>query len=169
MFDNVAPMYPDTEDTKRLKQAFAIALLKTPNDSYGAAKTIESHPGRASWIAMNWTFAEDVLEFMTLAQTALGARSRLPSQDEFAAVLYSDAAKIADNEIKLKYYKLFADVMGYISKEGSTNINTNLTINKVMAYPIASSPEAWEAHAIKQQATLLSEATVIEHDTALRA
>lgn len=156
-------MYPDNDDTKAMKQAFALALLRTPNDAYGAARTVETHPGKASWIVQHWSQAPDILEYMRVAQESLGPRSRIPTQDEFSVMLLTDAAGIEDKETRLKYYKLFADVQGYISKEGSTTNNLNLTVNKVMAYPMVSSVEDWEEIAVKQQATLLEKATVIEH------
>ena len=164
-------MYEDNDDTKALKQQFALALLRTPNDAYGAARTVEPHPGKASWIVQNWSQAPDVLEYMSQAQITLGVQARLPSQAEFAAILLTDAQAIEDKETKLKYYKLFADVQGYIAKEGGNVTNNNLIVNKVMAYPMATSAEDWEAHAIRQQEGLLRQAQegkVIEH-AAIRA
>lgn len=155
-------MYTE-EEAKKLKQQYALALLKTPNDTYAAARTIEAHPGKASWITINWTYDEEVLAIQGQAQKEFGPSAVLPSQDEFAVILLKDAQSIKDDETRLKYYKLFADVRGYITKEGSNVTNNNLTVNKVMAYPITGNVDAWEKHAIAQQDNLLKQANVIEH------
>lgn len=155
-------MYTD-EETQRLKSQFALALLKTPNDAYAAARTVEAHPGKASWIANNWQYDAEVLEVQSSAQLTLGPAAVLPSQDEFAVILLKDAQAITDAETRLKYYKLFADVRGYITKEGSNVTNNNLTVNKVMAYPMVGTVDAWEATAMRQQEQLLAHAQTIEH------
>lgn len=155
-------MYTE-EETKTLKQQYALALLKTPNNSYAAARTIEAHPGKASWIAHNWTYDQEVLDIQSRAQQDFGTAAVLPSKDEFAVILLQDAQKITDDETRLKYYKLFADVRGYITKEGSNVTNNNLTVNKVMAYPITGDVDAWERHAVSQQEHLLRQANTIEH------
>lgn len=153
-------MYEPAEE-RTLKIAFAAAYLRNPNDAYAAARSVEPHAGKAAWIAANWTFDPLVMEAQAEFQQKSGAASMLPSHDEFSLKLYREIDTTTDAETKLKYYKLFAESMGFIRKpdENRNGSGMNVFMNKVMVVPVASTADDWEAQATGQQAKLLANAS----------
>lgn len=154
-------MYDDPNEEKTLKTAFAAAWLRWPNDAYMAAKSVEPHVGKAAWIAQNWTFDKIVLETMAELQRKGGSSVMLPTHDEFSVKLYHEIDNVKDPETRLKYYKLFAESMGFIRKpdENRNGGGVNVFYNKVMVVPMAQTMDEWEQHAEKQQARLIEHAS----------
>jgi hypothetical protein len=139
----------DEETEKRLKVAFALALLRHPNNPYDAAREIEpTAPGRANWIVNSWLHDEAVLQLMGKHIADVGvARSGLPSKEELAQTIYKEAADVKDKTTRLSYYRAVADIMGYTTKSG-ININNNV-INqpKIMRIPVFATDADFEAKA----------------------
>ena len=152
-------MYPPGPETDKLKKAFAAAFLRNPMDAYAAARTVETHIGKASWIAANWIMDAEVLAFMTEMQSTAGVTSMLPTKEEFALQVLTASHDVADKADKLKYLDLFAKVMGFVEKPGNGGVHVGtMNVNKVMTRIAFESPEAFERAAMARQARLVEHA-----------
>lgn len=142
----------DDETAHKLKLAFAAALLRNPHNPYDAAREIEptQTEGRAHWIVENWLDDPVVIAGMGDRVAEYGAaRAGLPSKEELALRVYREADKVKEASTKLSYFRLVADVMGYVEKGGSNiNVNTNiLNQPKVQRVPVFATDEDWERKA----------------------
>lgn len=143
----------DAETTKRLKVAYAAALLRNPHNAYAAAHEIEptQTTGRANWIVANWSNDPVVIAAMGERVSEMGsALAGLPSKEELALAIYREANDVKDKSTKLAYFRAVADVMGYIPRGGGTNVNVNTNIlnqPKIQRVPVFASREDWEAKA----------------------
>lgn len=143
----------DAETTRRLKLAYAAALLRHPHNPYNAAYEIEptQTTGRANWIVHNWTNDPEVIAAMGERVADMGsALAGLPTKEELALAIYREANEVKDKSTKLAYFRAVADVMGYIPKGGGTNVNVNnniLNMPKVQRVPIFATRDDWEAKA----------------------
>lgn len=97
--------------------------------------------------------------------------NELPSKEQFAYEILTLArnsknkaeATASDREFALRAYRLYCEIAGMITKEGSGGVNVqinNNTINKVMILPPEESLEEWSERSKVQQAKLIESAAV---------
>lgn len=131
MFEVPEIQYYTPDEAKAKKIAFANALILDPFHPEKAAVAVEPRLTHSSYILTHWQYDREVNEIMEAAFLSKGAKAKIPSKDEFAASLISDANECRDKEIKLDFLKLFATVMGYIEKPAAVQVQTNNTVNNV--------------------------------------
>lgn len=141
----------ETEDER--KTAFAIQLLKNPDNPFKAALAIEANTGEALKMAHFWVNDEFVLEEKARILGECGAKSFLPTKDEYAKAVYSLAETASFVDDKLKAFRLYGDIMGFIEKPG-VSINNNVVSNRVMVVNSNGSNDEWEQKLLKQQQAL---------------
>lgn len=143
------------------KRAFAAAFLRSPMNPVEAARSIENRHAYVDYIVSNWQFDIEVQQYMNELRDERGAAANLPAgKEEFLGILYREVGAIRDPETRLKYYKLVADVSGYIDKPASV-VNNNLAVDnrKVVLMPPPQSRDEWEQETIAQQARLINAAS----------
>lgn len=122
--------YTPAEATAK-KRAFAAALMLDPMHRDRAAMAVETRSTHVSYILSQWQFDNEVNAFMEAMYAEKGAKSKIPTKDEFAASLIIEANECRDKETKLDFLKLFASVMGYVEKPAAVSVTTNNTLNNV--------------------------------------
>ena len=142
-------------DDKTLKDAFAAELLRTPDPFKAACAVVGSQDmGRALQISHEWAKDPYVIDKQAELLEQFGAKHFLPSKEDFARKVLELGDTARATEDRLKAYRLFGEIMGYIEKP-TTNINNNvMTANKVMIVREQASNEAWEAKLFEQQRNL---------------
>lgn len=151
-------IYYTAEEEKAKKEAFARALMRNPMFPDKAAREVESRVTHISYILTHWQYDAEVNRLMAEVLETEGVRAKVPTKDEFAASLITEANECRDKETKLDYYKLFASVMGYVEKPSATTINNtvNNVKSNVLVLPERKSPKEIEARVIEQQRQLTS-------------
>ena len=145
-----------TGDVTALKRQFAELLLKHPGEPLLCASILfpkESNQYQLS-VSANWNKDAEVSLIQKELILKKGEGPFLPSKDKLAAEIWKLAEK--DSSAKLAALKLFAEVMGYVSKPG-TSVSVSVT-NRVIEVPVYESDEARERHAEEQQANLIAHA-----------
>lgn len=153
--DPIPAIYSD-EVMRPLKLLFAAALLRHPDNPYGAAREIETHFGKQHVIATQWPEDQIVIDEMSRLTAILGPISKVPTKEQFAAEVYQKANSAKPGSEQLSYLQFFAKVMGYVEQPGRGD-GVNIQINnqqKTMVVPVTSSEEEWERLAIEHQAKL---------------
>jgi len=146
------------DDEARLIVRFADALLRhpqTPEGRFQAALTITSDTGEALKMAHKLWDSPQVIEaqkqIRTLANDELDF---IGTKADFAREVLECARKSWDGDVQHKFYKLYAEVRGFISK-ADTNVNVQVNNNKVMIVKDLGSNEEWERRAAEQQRKLI--------------
>lgn len=149
----------EPEEIESRKRAFAAALLQTPLDPVAAAQAVEPRSHFQQFIIAHWQYDADVQNYMRELRDSLGTEARIPSKDEFAAALWSEAQQIRANDLKLDYYKLLAKVLGYEEKPSSGPvIQNNFDNRRVILVPAPTPIDDWEKAATLQQEKLINAA-----------
>lgn len=147
------------DEEQRLKLAFANALLKHPQDLEGrfaAALSVTSDTGKALVMANKWL--DD--PFVVAEQTRLlkgadeGDLNFIGTKADFARELLTEARAQWDGETKIKFFKLYAEVRGFIAKP-DTNVNVQVNNNRVMVVKDMGTDDDWERKAQQQQRNLI--------------
>jgi len=150
-------------NTPELKREFALAYLRNPSDSFGAALVVCPHdPGKALEIASTWPRDPEVIAHQREAEEELGEMHFLPGKADLARQVWEIGTnKQIDTADRLKAMKLYADLRGYIEAP-STIINNNNAVsnNKVMVIENYGSDDDWEERVRQQQAKLVEDASV---------
>lgn len=120
-----------------IKRAFALALLKNPSDPFEAARSPGVWPhntGYALWTAQNWPRDPEVQCFVKAAHSQLSRDDlELPSDTEYASLLWRSAQDVIDPDTRLKYLRLYAESRGHLKRPvGGPEIDASVTVNKVM-------------------------------------
>ena len=149
-----------TEEQEQKRQ-FAIELLKQPTEPFKAAIIVfGDNTGRALEVSARWPHDPEVQTFMQQAVEDMGDMHFLPSKAELARHAFEIGRDPKVHvEDRLKAMRLYADIRGFIDKQGTVINNNVLTSNKVMLVADHGSNEAWEQAALQQQQKLLDEAT----------
>lgn len=149
------------DEEQRLKPLFAAALLKHPQTMEGrfeAALTLTADTGLALRMAHKWFSDPDVLalqEQLTKGPTAAtDGLDFIGSKADFCREVLEHARKSWDGEVKHKFYKLYADARGFVTK-AETNVNVAVTNNRVMVVKDMGSDADWERKAAEQQRRLI--------------
>lgn len=148
----------DSVELLEQKRKFAIALLKNPNNTFACAKEVfGDDSGAALQVHTVWPRDGTVLDFQQEYVETHGGLSVLPEKDKFARDVYDLAQGEKDPDIRLRAFKLYGDIMGYIEKPGTqVNIQNNTT-NKVMKIIDHGNVDEWAAKLDVQQSRLVSE------------
>jgi hypothetical protein len=142
------------------KKAFAIALLSDPKDPFACAQSVfGDNVGRALEIQNIWPKDLKVKEYQAEYIKANGAEVGLPTKENYAQDVYNLAKdKGIDDEVRLKFYKLYGDIRGFIEKPGMTvNTNTNIDNRKVIVVKDHGTDEEWETKLRAQQKKLVAD------------
>ncbi len=149
-------------ETEQKKQ-FAMELLHNPTKPFLAAKAVfPNNTRRALDIYALWPMDEAVIDFQAEFMAEEGNEFGLPSQEQLARAVFEVAEdQKQDPETRLKYYKLYGDIRGFIKKpdtliDQSTH-NTQVN-NNVLRLPAKQTPEAWADGVLKQQTKLVDDA-----------
>lgn len=139
------------------KREFAAALMRSPLDPVKAAYAVESRVTHINHILNNWQYDPLVNEYMAEIRDRDGLAATIPTKEEFAATLYHEGQSARSPDTKLDFYKLFADVMGYIEKGKGTVINNNNSVfqqRNVLVMPQQLPAEDMEDKLIEYQREL---------------
>lgn len=151
-------------DEQELKKQFARELLKTPTEPFKvASRLFGDDTGRALQVSHRWPHDPEVIGYMQTAIEDMGDLHFLPSKAEAARAAWelSQDQKL-DTDNRLKALRLYADIRGYIERQGGITVNqNNITQNKVMVVKDHGSNSDWENAAAAQQAKLISDAAVV--------
>lgn len=154
-----------TASDDELKAKFARQWLKTPRNPFQAALAVfGTDTGRALLASKEWINDPVVLAEQAHILETEGFRVGLPTKEEYARKIIDAAEETLPDgtsrvafEDKLKAYRLFGEVMGYIERPASTTINNNpQTINRVMIVKEHGSDDDWERRLQNQQQKLIS-------------
>jgi hypothetical protein len=147
----------------RLKEIFVAEWLKTGDPFKAGLATFPTDSGRAMRVSWDWPKDPEVLDYR--AQLIADAEREetvagLPTKHQLAKEVYQYAATLFDPEQKLSGYKLTAQILGYIERPSTVNIdNRSVTVNKVMAYKDHGDDGAWESKLVENQRFLEATAT----------
>jgi hypothetical protein len=160
-----AQLFTAADDVPALKRLFAAALLREPVHVFAAAQQVfGSDAGRALYAASMWLNDPDVLAEKTKLLKDKGARSFLPSKEDYARELWKLAMDSRTPiEDKRGFLSLFGDAMGYketLQKNmGGVTVNNN---SRVMIVRDFGDDDAWEAQAAAQQHKLTRPVDVVD-------
>ncbi len=147
----------ETENER--KTAFAMELLKSPDNPLKAALAIEPNTGEALRMVHFWTNDGFVIAEKARLLNENGAKSFLPTREEYAKAVYDLACSACEDlKDRLTAFRLYGDIMGFIEKPG-VNINNNVVTNKVMVVNNNGSNDEWEQKLLRQQKALTYAAT----------
>lgn len=149
---------PDTELVQKKK--FALEYLKNPNEPFKAGVAVFGDDTSKALVASTrWVKDPDVLAYMEEAKEEMGDMHFLPTKADLARIAWdlgNDTNRHVDD--RLKALRLYADVRGFIEKQGTIINNNVLTNNKVMLIKDHGTPDAWEQKLAEQQAKLIEDA-----------
>lgn len=150
----------DEDQDQRLKLAFAAALMKHPRTLEGrfaAALSCTGDTGKALLMANKWVDDSVVTSEVDRLNKRgdEGDLSFIGSKADFAREVLEAGRTSWDGDTKHKFFKLYAEVRGFIAKEGGTNVNVQVNNNKVMVVRDMGTNEEWELKAAKQQRALI--------------
>lgn len=156
----------DETDHTEAKQAYARYIYgkpATPEARFHAARQLypsQETVGFALTVASDWP--DDPIVIAELDRLASEDEQDLPNKAKLARDIYNladDGSKSVDD--RLKAYKLYAEVRGFIEKPAPIgNVNNNYVDNrKVMLIPPSPPIDEWEQGAVNQQAKLVSDAS----------
>jgi len=151
--------YTADEATTKKKE-FAAALMRDPLHPEKAALSIESRATHVSYILNNWQYDREVNGYMAEIREEKGAAATIPTKEEFAATLFSEGNAARTSDVKLDYFKLFAEVMGYIDKGKGTVVNNNNNLiqqRNVIVLPAKRPAKEIEGELMEQQRQLINE------------
>lgn len=142
------------------KDIYALELAKHPNEPLKAALVATNNVlGDALRLMAECTgdpaFADRQRELVEAAD----ATEFIPSKELVAFEILTLGRKAdANDDFKLRAYRLFAEVMGFIKTGGAAVQVNNLVQNRVMVVTRHATEEDWEASALTQQTKLIDAA-----------
>jgi hypothetical protein len=142
------------------KRLFAYELLCNPDDAFKAALAVfGDDTGKALQLSTQWKNDQEVARYVQEYKEELGDEHFLPSKADSAMIAYKIAndAKVPAED-RLKALRLYADIRGFIEKQGTTVNNNILTSNKVMVVKDHGTDDEWEDKIAAQQAKLIETA-----------
>lgn len=148
-------------ESNLLKDLFALALLRQPDNPFQAAvKIFGTDTARALDISHRWPNDQYVLSKQAELLAEFGEEAFLPNKHDLARKLYELADTLTDGKEKIAALRLYADVRGYIEKQTAIANVTNNTVvqNRVMVMKDHGTDDEWEAKAAKQQGLLIEHA-----------
>ncbi len=145
---------------QQLKEKFAEELLRNPGDPFKAGLAVFGmNTGRAMQAAQQWATDPYVMEYKDKLLEERGVRSFLPTKEDLAREIIDFARAIGCPEDKIKAFRLYGEVMGFIEKPAvNVNNNTNIQQNSVMVIKDHGTDDEWEAKLATQQRALVNAA-----------
>lgn len=142
------------------KKLFAYELLINPEESFKAALVVfGDDTAKALQVSSAWPNDPEVKQYIEELKEELGEEYFLPSKADSAMIAYNIANdQKVPAEDRLKALRLYADIRGFIEKQGTTVNNNILTSNKVMVVKDHGSDDEWENKIAQQQAQLIESA-----------
>jgi hypothetical protein len=139
-----------------LKDLFAAALLREPDNAFGAAcKVFGTDTISAMRAAQYWPSDIYVLTKQAELLDEFGEDSFLPNRATLARKIFELAeTPNIDKKDKIKAFELYGNIMGYISKQTAIS-NVTLNENRVMIVKDFGNDEQWERAAVGQQTKLI--------------
>lgn len=86
-----------------------------------------------------------------------GAAGFVPDKEQIALELLTVARGASNADTKHKFYKLFGEFMGYVSKPAETGAASKAESRGVMLVPTTMTPQQWESNAVEAQGKLLTD------------
>lgn len=153
-------MMSEPADNADLKAAFALQLLLTHGNAQAAAHVVSPRNiGYALFIAEYWRDDLYVLDCKRKLVEEHGEAFFLPSKYDIAHKIAKAADQALHSDEKLKALKLYAELMGFISKpEISVQSTTNIQQNRVMVLRDHGTDAEWEQQVVAQQRKLIADA-----------
>lgn len=163
----VIALYNDKPElVEQHKLAFAKALIANPDPMIAAAEAFPNEPAIMALACSQWLNDAIVQKAINDHFDALPPSSRSPGLDAIATEVLTLARKATATDDKLKSYRLWAELKGFITKGGSVNINndnrhlTNANLFVVPAQPETPQEEKLlELRAMSHQARLAGNAS----------
>lgn len=153
---------PHIEDEANKKLAYALQLLYMPHDPFKAATRVLgfNDPGVNHYVAQYWPHDLDVRREMVRLIEEHGEAHFMPSLEAVAGEVYAYAQSADEGDLKLKAYRLYAEIRGFIQKPGTViTHNQNYTdLSKVLVIKDHGTEDEWEQKLIEQQARLVANA-----------
>lgn len=146
-----------------LKDLFAVALLRTPDDPFKAACAVFGlDTGRALRASAEWVNDMYVLAKQAELLELHGEDFFMPTKLTLARRVFelAESANI-DKKDKIKAYELYGNIMGFIAKQTAiANVTNNNTVvsNRVMVVKDHGTDEDWERKTVEHQSKLLEHA-----------
>lgn len=140
------------------KEAFAAALLRSPDNPFKAALTVFGmDTGAALRAANEWIHDIYVISRCAELLEQFGEELFLPNKTALARRVFELAENPAtDKKDKIKAYELYANIRGFIEKQTAiANVTNNVTHNRVMMYKDHGTDDDWERKAVQQQGKLI--------------
>lgn len=160
----VIPAYDPLED-QQLKRAYARKLLVISDPFKAAIAVVPDNTPNHTAIVLRihnaWAADEEIRTLQRDIQDEEGEEAFLPSKAELARAVYdmATAERPTAAEDRLKAFRLYAEIRGFIEKPGVNINNThNTQVNNVMAYKDHGDMAAWEAAAAANQARVVENA-----------
>lgn len=150
-----------SEQENVLKDSFAAALLRMPDDPFRAAAQIFGLDTiRCLHAAQIWVNDPYVLTKQAELLETLGEDSFMPSKLTLARRVYELAENPStDKRERIKAYELYANIMGMIAKQSLIGHQTNvMQNNRVMVIKDFGTDEQWEKATREQQTKLIEHA-----------
>lgn len=156
------------EDEEIMKREFARLWARFPLQPLStlALRVLSGDPSdniaRAYAAAEIWQRDLDVLENVRIFKQNGGVDAEdisLPTKEQIGKEIVALARDCTDPEEKLKGYKLYAELMGMVTKP-ETQVNVQVNNNKVMKVSDYGTDDDWEREAAAQQARLIASASV---------
>lgn len=144
-----------------LKDLFAAALLREPDNAFGAAcKVFGTDTISAMQAANEWPRDLYVLTKQAELLEQFGEESFLPNKMTLARKIFETAETTnIDKKDRLKAYELYGELMGFMPKQTAiANVTNNVTQNRVMIIRDYGTDEQWEIAAREQQMKLIEHA-----------
>lgn len=147
------------DNETEMKRAYAAALLRHPQTIEGrfqAALAVSGDTGQALWMANKWTVDPEVSAFQDelIKASENGELDFIGTKSDFAREILERARASFDGDTAHKFYKLYAETRGFISKP-ENQLNVQVNNNRVMVVRDLGSDAEWEQKAAKQQRALI--------------
>lgn len=137
------------------KKAFAMALLKLPDDPFKAALSVIPDTGLALQAATTWPNDPFVKQLQLDLIELYGADKFVPTEIDQLKDIWRIAIEPAlDKEIRLKAHELYAKIRQGHFKKADNISQTNILNQAVMVVHDKGSDAQWEQGCIDQQALL---------------
>lgn len=128
--------YYSPDELATIKRELASALMRYPMDPAKAVMEVEPRVTHHS-VLFRMQYDPEVNAYMSeLRRSDLGVKSLLPTKEEFAATIYREGMSARTADVKLDYFKLLAQVMGFVETgKGSGNGNVAIAQQNVIVLP----------------------------------
>lgn len=144
----------DRPDLVEHKRAFALALVKDPAEPLKAGREVfPEHTNWALYACQVWRKDPEVLAFLAAVHESVGREAELPTSHEYLVFLWKSANNCRDDELRLKYLRLYSEVKGELKRptgDGEGSQRGGPTVN-VMVAPLVA-PDDKKYFEVAQQA-----------------